>query len=87
MKNPRDFAVTPSDYWKTIDHSGGESKQLPGYDASQRTIASPTGANVTPTQLKRPGKNVPRMKPEKATPTSYYQPVAEYTKSPKDRSY
>jgi hypothetical protein len=87
MVNPTDFSPTPTSYWKTIDHSGGEGKQLKGYDASQRTTASPTGGTVTAKALTRPGSHLPRMKPEKATPASYFQPVAEYTRSPKDRSY
>ena len=71
------------------NHSGGENQQLDpsSFDARTREIASPTGGTVTAKMLKRPGSHVPRMKPEKATPHSYYEPVAEYSRSDKLRSY
>jgi hypothetical protein len=56
-----------------IPHSGGENSQLKGFDASDRVIASPTGATRTADIISRPGPHVPVEKPWTATLSDYYE--------------
>ena len=61
---------------KPIPHSGGEGKQLKGFDARTREIASPSGGTVTAKLLKRAGANIPAMKESKETPAGYKTPLS-----------
>ena len=70
-----------------IPHSGGEGTQLAGYDASNRVAAKANGGTRTADVIAQPGKHVPREKPWKTTPPDHFEPVAEYGRAPKDRSY
>lgn len=62
MKTPK--WIMPDGKAKVTSHSGGEGTQLGGYDARNRTIANPNGANRTPDIISEPGKNVPTQKQE-----------------------
>ncbi len=51
---------------KPIPHSGGEGKQLKGFDARNRAAK----------RVDKPGSHVPAMKESKETPSSYKTPLS-----------